>query len=95
MRRLLSASLLVCAALIAPRAALPDTLRASGPARPVTPVPELKPGRRDPLVAMVRRVDRFLRKNAVGGITPDSRWVLNPTETARLTATASCWATPS
>ena len=42
--------------------------------------------RHDPLVAMVRRVDRFLRRNSVGGVTPDSRYPLNPTEVARLTA---------
>ncbi len=43
--------------------------------------------RRDPLVAMVHRVDRFLRRHSVGGVTPDSRYALNPTEVARLTAT--------
>ena len=83
MRRAPSFLLAMPALLIAASAAF----GAARPSGPIAPAPELKPGRRDPLVAMVRRVDRFLWKNAVGGVTPDSRWVLNPTETARLTAT--------
>jgi hypothetical protein len=43
--------------------------------------------RNDPLVRMVHRVDRFLSRNSVDGVTPDSRYALNPTEVARLTAT--------
>ena len=74
--------------------AIPSTVRAgdqvpSNPAGPLQHPPELEPTldpHRDPLVAMVRRVDRFLWRNSVGGVTPDSRWNLNPTETARLTA---------
>lgn len=76
---------LLLAAIVGPSRGA--ALAGANPSRPVSPVPELKPGRRDPLVAMVRRVDRFLWKNAVGGVTPDPRWVLNATETARLTAT--------
>ena len=85
MRRFLSASLLVLATLLASRAAHGAPTRSASP--PARPGPEIKPTRHDPLVAMVRRVDRFLWNHTVGGVTPDSRWPLNPTETARLTAT--------
>jgi hypothetical protein len=43
--------------------------------------------RHDPLVAMVRRVDRFLWRHSVGGVAFDSRYALDPTEVARLSAT--------
>jgi len=64
-----------------------ETAPGSRTSKPVERAPELTPARHDPLVAMVRRVDRFLSRNAVGGVAPDPRWPLNPTETARLTAT--------
>src|SRR6185369_316375 len=85
MRRFLPALFLAFAMLLASG----TSARGSGARRatPPAPVPELKPTRHDPLVAIVRRVDRFLWKNTVGGVTPDPRWVLNATETARLTAT--------
>jgi len=55
-------------------------------AHPPDPAPIVPFARRDSLVAMVRRVDRFLLRNSVDGVTPDSRYNLNPTEVARLTA---------
>ena len=76
--------------------ASPSVLRAGAqpspnPAGPIEHQREQDPTRdlrrHDPLVAMVRRVDRFLWRHSVGGVTPDSRWALNPTEVARLTAT--------
>ncbi len=82
--RILVARLLALLASFSP--AFGAGLPASPSSQHVARGPDLTPARHDPLVAMVRRVDRFLRRNSVGGVTPDPRWPLNPTETARLTA---------
>ena len=62
----------------------------SDPTGPITHRREREPilvfTRHDPLVAMVRRVDRFLSRHSVGGVALDSRYALNPTEVARLSA---------
>jgi len=39
---------------------------------------------RDPLVPMLRRVDRYLQRNETDGVVLDWRWVINETEAVRL-----------
>ena len=42
------------------------------------------PAPRDPLVPMLRRVDRYFQRHEVDGVVMDSRYVLNASEAARL-----------
>jgi len=39
---------------------------------------------RDPLVPMLRRIDRYLQQNETDGVVLDWRWVINETEAVRL-----------
>ena len=39
---------------------------------------------RDPLVPMLRRIDRYLQRNETDGVVLDWRWVINETEAVRL-----------
>src|SRR6266567_1833255 len=41
----------------------------------------------DPLVPLVRRIDRYLERNESGGVVLDWRWVVNETEAVRLSVT--------
>jgi len=45
-------------------------------------VPEIEA--RDPLVPMLRRIDRYLQRNETDGVVLDWRWVINETEAVRL-----------
>lgn len=68
---------------------LPQRAPARAP-NPLTPVPrEPPPGGRsaDPLVRILKRVERFLAAHEVDGVMLDSRYALDPTEVVRLTAT--------
>jgi flagellar hook capping protein FlgD len=51
-------------------------------AEPVRAGPELEA--RDPLVPMLRRIDRYLQRSEQDGVVLDWRWVINETEAVRL-----------
>src|SRR5207247_1940698 len=47
----------------------------------------LDPEVHDPLVPLVRRIDRYFERNESGGVVLDWRWVVNETEAVRLSVT--------
>src|SRR5882672_10824954 len=82
----LLASLLLCASAAVPVLAHgasgpPEAASRPGCDRPRQPRP------RDPLVPILRRMDRYLQRNETDGVDLDYRYDLAPTEIARLTAT--------
>jgi hypothetical protein len=93
MRRALNlplASLAVLAGLLLCGSAAPAPAWANQPSeaasRPGLGRPR-QPGPRDPLVPILRRMDRYLQRNETHGVDLDYRYDLAPTEIARLTAT--------
>src|SRR5436309_1606473 len=93
MRRALNlplASLAVLAGLLLCGSAAPAPAWANQPSeaasRPGCDRPR-QPRPRDPLVPILRRMDRYLQRNETDGVDLDYRYDLAPTEIARLTAT--------
>ena len=53
-----------------------------GPAAPVRA--RVRPEPHDPLLPLVRRIDRYFQQHEVEGVVLDSRYAINPTEAVRL-----------
>src|SRR5437899_704181 len=83
--RLGAGGLAMCVATLVLALAVPAAAHAGGEDHPGRGHPRHhRDDDRDPLPGIVRRIDRFMQLNESDGVVMDARYVINPTEAARL-----------